>query len=278
MTRFKSLRPATTVPTVSFMHFAHSRARVLALLCLGALALAGCRKKTAPEYYGWESNYSILVARDGDDAYASPDMDAIVAGLAKIPADTLEGPKAAALSAKIAGERARIAAEKEAATPPPTKEWVPPATTTTAVVKPPDKPPEDAGAPTAPWAGMAKAEFVALFGACMKEGKKANVPGLGEVETYVVQKTGDCEKKYGSNQPDTDTVFLFAKDRLAGQRYETKTQVVVDAGVLPVLVDAGLPPPAEAPLLPGMPVPEGYRGIPGVPQGAPPPQSATPGQ
>lgn len=244
--------------------------RLFALVSLAALvALTGCRKKSAPEYYGWESNHSILVSRDGDEAYSSADMDAVVAGLQAIPADTVEGPKAAALLAKIAAERARIQAEAQEAAAPAAKEWVPPTIVASEVKPPTGEAPSvrDAGPPAAPWAGMSTAELIKYFGSCMKAGDKVTVPGLGEAETYVVQKTGDCEKKYGSNQPDTDTLFLFVKDRLTGQRTQTKTTTIIDAGAYPSIIDAGIVGGAPAPLLPGMPTPPGYTGVPGAPQG-----------
>ena len=98
------------------------RAAAVALsLCL---LLSGCRKKTAPEFYRLDGDYSVLVSREGDDAYGTPELTAIIAGLQAIPSDAVERPRAEALLAKIDAEAQRVKKERAdtaiAAVPKPT--------------------------------------------------------------------------------------------------------------------------------------------------------------
>src|SRR6185436_1608185 len=91
--------------------------RAAAVALSVCLLLSGCRKKSAREYYRLESDYSVLVSRDGDAAYDEPELATIIEGLNAIPADALERPKAEALLATIATETLRVRKDKPAPTP-----------------------------------------------------------------------------------------------------------------------------------------------------------------
>ncbi|MEW5740455.1 MAG: hypothetical protein AB1938_16125 [Myxococcota bacterium] len=258
--------------------------RRLAILVLAvAAALSGCRKKTAPEFYELESSYSIMVARDGDDAYASEEMDRVLEGLKKIPADAVEGPRASSLVTTITTERARVAREAQereaalAAAEQPSQ--APPSGPS---LFEPIKAPapaagadgQDAGAiPTRPWGGMTEAELQKHFGSCFTAGPPKTIPGHPEGSSFRVNDDAACRQKFGSTDPNTSTFLVFVKDALIGQTTEQKT-------VIP-----GKPPPPGPPVyvdagsflaIPGAPVPEGYPVVPGAPPGAPQPPPPPP--
>lgn len=233
------------------------------LLCLLAGLLSGCPKKSSPEFYKLEADQSILVARDGDDAWVSPEMTGIVAGLTAIPDNAIEKPRAQALVAKIAAERARVTAER--VEPPKGPQVDPfagrlsPSGTTTeveAVSPPPETTEGDAGAePLAPWARMEEKRFVALFGKCFASGPAAVTSDGGAATTQVLATSADCQKRFGA--PNGVTSFLFTDKGLSEKIVETT--VVIDAGTVttpgrqPPTPDAG--PPVL--LIPGAPMPEG---------------------
>ncbi|GMU61403.1 MAG: hypothetical protein AMXMBFR34_31660 [Myxococcaceae bacterium] len=81
-------------------------------LLLVLALLPACRKKSALEFYELESSYAILVGRDGDAAYVTPEMDRIEPGLRSIPADAIEAPRATALLTKLCDERRRVEHER----------------------------------------------------------------------------------------------------------------------------------------------------------------------
>lgn len=239
--------------------------RRVAILLLVLAAGTGCRKKTAPEFYGFESTYSIMVARDGDEAYATETMDQVLAGLEQIPADTVEGPKAAELAATIKRERARIAQEDKdreaalAAAEAPT-----PGPGPGPSLFPPPEPEEapgaaaaDAGGPQAPWGGMSSAEFTRLFGACFDAGPRKTLPGQPEGTTFVLKDEPKCRAQFKVADPSASLSFVFVKDALIGQTTEKKTTTET--------VKPAPPPPPEPEdagvylLIPGAPVPEELR-------------------
>jgi hypothetical protein len=236
------------------------RAFVTVLLC-ATLAFTGCRKKSALEFYKLESTYSVMTARDGEEAYEDPAMDEVVAGLKAIGEDTVEGPKAVALLAKIAAERARLAQEKAAAeaelaaaqaaakrTLPSLIETQKDPTTPPAIAPTPSA--VDAG-PTRPYQGMTRAEFDKAFSACTESAGEIDVPGQGPMQGAAVQDRYSCRQQF-SVPEGTRYVFLFKDGKLKVERTEQ-----LPAPVAPPKpaqpVDAG--PPAVF-YLPGMPVPQ----------------------
>lgn len=243
--------------------------RVLLLLCvLEALLLSGCRKKSSPEFYKLESQQSVLISRDGEDAYVSDEMAGVISALQAIPEDALEKPRATELAAKLSAEQARILAERAAAAkprPPPDQAAPPP---------PPPPPPEPAAAaeappadqpdggpppPAQPWAGMEEKVFQERFGKCFAAGAKATLPDGKPATRYALNPGADCQKQYGgANEPGLS--YLFTDKGLWGKSNETTT--VVDAGRITI---PGVPPPPPPPpgpdiiTTPGAPQPEGYQ-------------------
>jgi hypothetical protein len=249
--------------------------RVSLLLCvlLSTLVLTGCRKKTSKEFYKLESEQSILVSRDGDDAYLSAEMDAVLAGLQAIPEDALEKDKANNLVAKLNAERDRVKAEKAALakpTPPPEDPFAgrTPTPTETPTPAPEETAPaeevSDAGEPevTQPVSGMDEKVFVQKFGSCFSAAPEATLPDGRKAHAYELNaKDAKCQKQFG--QPDTTVRYLFTDRGLWGKA--TETLQVRDAGLIVLPVPPQPPPPAPAPPIittPGAPQPEGYEKVP----------------
>jgi hypothetical protein len=244
--------------------------RVLLLcLLLPALMLTGCRKKSSKEFHKLEADQSILVAREGDDAYVSPEMDAIIAGLQAIPGDALEKERAAALVATLSAEKARVQAEKAAAAapkPPPEDPFAGRTPEPTPSNPEPTPPPEeaapaeaaDAGEPAEPWSGMDEKRFVAKFGSCFSAAPEATLPDGQKASAYVLNsKDAKCQKQFGL--PDTVVRYLFTARGLWGKA--TETVQTRDAGVITLPVPPQPPPTAPPPPIittPGAPQPEGY--------------------
>jgi hypothetical protein len=247
---------------------------------MGLLVVAGCRKKSAPEYYALESDYSILVAREGDDAYASEDMDTILARLRAIDPDALEGPKAAELAAKIEAERQRVAREtkeKEAADALAAvrrQAEFRPGVVTSAIQSEPQGPEGalpaqvvdvDAGR-RKPYGGMPRAEFEKLYGDCFDSGPAMTLPNQPEGSSMVLRDDAACRSEFGVADPATKTYFVFVKDALVGQRSETRTvkEVIKEpASAAPAPpASAGPPDAGQYLLIPGAPLPPQLGGPP----------------
>ena len=183
---------------------------LLLLLCvLQGLLMSSCRKKTSPEFYKLEAAHSILVAREGDDAFVSDEMTVILSGLQAIPEDALERPRATALAAQISAERSRVAAEK--IKPPPPAPVDPfagrPSALEPVKVEPTTAGTEeqsDAGAPgeeaTQPWSGMAEKLFVARFGTCFGAPVPATLPDGKPATSYMLTSKADCQKQHGDRK------------------------------------------------------------------------------
>jgi hypothetical protein len=242
--------------------------RVLLLLCVStALLMSGCRKKSNPEFYKLEADQSILVARDGDDAWVSPEMDVVLRGLQAIPEDSVEGPRAAALAAKVATEQARVKAEqapKPAAAPPPD-----PFAGRVAEPAPAPAPPAeggatgevDAGEITLPFPGMDEKAFVARFGSCFSAGKPVPLPDGKVASSYVIGSSAACQKQFGS--ATGVAMYLFTEKGLWGKA--TETTQIIDAGMITLPAPPAPPQPAPPPPIlttPGAPQPEGYEKAP----------------
>lgn len=235
----------------------------VALVCL-LLATSGCRRKSAPEFYQLEKTYSVLVAREGDDAYATAEMAAVVEGLKALPQDALERPRADSLLASILKESARVAELHAPATKPsslPTAPAPEPMAQPTPQPAPAEEKKEvDAGAPAdEPKAGMSEALFLERFGSCFSAGPPLELPKEGAASAHIVKDNPECQKRFGA--AGVVTSYVFVKGSLWGKGTDstaTTSSVVSapDAAVRapPKPVDAG--PPVF--VIPGAPMPEGY--------------------
>jgi hypothetical protein len=228
--------------------------------CL-VLVLCACRAKTAPEFYALESEATILVDRDGDDAYVSPEMKDVLARLQKISPRAIEGPRAAELIARLEAGRARLeaaqlerqrlasaVAERAARTEPvrfPSAPLPAPSIDAGSGV--------DAGRPDAmPTHGMPINEFAKQFGACFRDGPEVEIQGLKKASTKIVMDTEACRKKFGRGEGETS--YVFDEGKFAGTRHIQTTTTVVDAGRAPAA-----PAPSQEPdfviRVPGQPLP-----------------------
>lgn len=214
------------------------RAAAVALsLCL---LLSGCRKKTAPEFYRLDGDYSVLVSREGDDAYGTPELTAIIAGLQAIPSDAVERPRAEALLAKIDAEAQRVKKERAdtaiAAVPKPTvnpdtlyaglqQQRVEEAALAAQVL--------DAGATAKklePVKGMSEADFVKQFGECFEAGGTVTLPDGSDASAQRPRDLTACQTRWGV------AVWVFGPKGLIGQLVQNKASTsstetrVLDAG------------------------------------------------
>ncbi len=230
--------------------FQRATLRVGALVVIAGLALSGCRKKSAPQYYQLESNVTILADRDGDDAWSGDEMTAALTALKAIDPEAVEGPRAQALITRIESERGRVEREKAAATQAAA------VVTPRATVRLFDEKnagagtdggaagsTPDASVPDRPFGGMALADFQKLFGGCMSAEGEQPVPGLGPAKVFSVKNDdAACRTRYGL--PDDGSVkqtYAFKNDQLASQHTESHTRVLLDAGQPEYLVvDAGV--------------------------------------
>lgn len=243
--------------------------RAAAVALSVCLLLSGCRKKSAREYYRLESDYQVLVSRDGDAAYDEPELATIVDGLNAIPTDALERPKAEALLATIAAETLRVHKDK----PAPTA-----ATPTTGnadalyqglqqqrqdnarraaaeAQAAAEAAAADAGVTyTEPVNGMSEAAFIKAFGTCFTRGAPLTLPDGTKTTTQQALSSPACQKWGGAT-------WLFDGNGLLGKLVENKIPATR------VEFDAGTPPPA--------PPPKTTRFLLGGPAGsdAPPPPS-----
>lgn len=246
--------------------------RSLLGLLVAALAFGACKKKTAPEYYEYEATHSILLSREGDEAYGSEELAAVVRGLQAVSPDTVEGPKAKALLERIAAEARRVEAERRAEVAALEAEaraeggegssggfegggeGAAPAQA--------DGGTADGGLP-GPTLGMSEQDFVQAFGSCFAAGPELPVPDAGVASSQRLLADAACQKRFG--QPGVESLYYFLGTRLAGVRTRAPDTVTY--------VDAGVPPPRPQPphdpapmqLMPGMPMPEGYVPQPGSP-------------
>lgn len=235
--------------------------RLVLLLCLVSV-MSGCRKKTSAEFYRLEGTQSVLLSSEGEDAYLSDEMAAVVAGLQALPEDVVEKPRATELAAKLVAARNRVAAkraEQARPVPPPPNPF---ADRPTRVEPPPvaQEPaavpePADAGEPE-PFAGMPEATFTRLYGSCFSAGPNLEVSKGVPATSKVLLSSAACQKRHGN--PAGTLSYLFVDGGVWGSVTETLT--VVDAG--PAARSAPAPAPdAGEPFLriPGAPLPEGYQ-------------------
>lgn len=238
----------------------------LVLVCVAVLAV-GCRKKSSDEFFKLEAEATMLVDREGDDAWLSADMERIAAGLAAVPENTLEKDRAVALVAKIRAEQRRLeeerkAAEKEAGERERRAAGQPSFPSDPAPVAAPAPPAVDAGVdagpPSEPWAGMDEKTFLTLFGKCVASAPAMTLPDGGAATAHRVRDEPACQKRFGA--PPAETFFLFGPGGLWGRTQRTTTTVTVDAGAVTTQTPPAPPPLGEKILtLPGAPIPEGYK-------------------
>ena len=245
--------------------------RVLLFLCvLEALVLSGCRKKTSPEFYKLDSQQSVLLSSDGDDAYLSAEMASIISGLQAIPDDAVEKDKATALATRLAAEQTRVKAERAVAAAPKPEPVNPFANRESSLTA--ESPPaaaevvpdaeEDAGPPPVvqPWPGMDEKTFLERYGKCFTAGDKTSLPDGKPATAYLLNGSAECQKQYGA--PGTRFSYLFTAKGLWGKASETTS--VVDAGTLLVPGPPAAPAPLPGPPIittPGAPLPDGYEKV-----------------
>lgn len=215
------------------------RASWILLVLALALVATGCRKKHSVEFAVLKAQYTGLVDRLADDAYADPEMQKVVAGLQAVSDKYVEYEEAQGLVAKIASETERAKAAREAAAravaeaaqPPPAPP--PPPTTDTAGSGAPVVPLElpnldavdagvDAGvAPKVeekPENGMALADFQQKFGSCFESPRGVALPGGISAQAMRVRDLTSCNSKYGSSEVS----YYFVNGKWAGTMTETK--------------------------------------------------------
>ena len=240
--------------------------RVAPVLCCLALTLSmtGCRPKTYQPFYALEADQSTLISREGDDAYVSPALEPILAGLDAVPENAREKARALELAARLRAEQSRVRLErvpKEKVAqgdpfegrlaPQPLKAAPPPEPAPVAAG------PVDAGPPE-PFAGMSEKDFVAKFGRCFAAGAPSTGDDGGAATTQVVIDDAACQKRFG--QPGVKTSFVFTAAGLWGTRTQTQTRVETPEAPKPAPVPVAAADAGERVLLvPGAPIPEGYR-------------------
>lgn len=246
--------------------------RVFLSILLVILAISSC-KKSSKEFYESQRRYDVLVAREGDDAFLTPEMGDISQALSAIPSNAIEKPQAVALVAKIAAERTRIeAAQAEAARTQAAAETAaerPPSFPSGAGTRPPEPPKEappvaaavDAGSGEPfPFGGMSLAEFRKQFGSCVR-GETTFDRGGELVPAFPIVESSECQRRL---KAPPGSLMIFVGGKLFG------TATLSAAGR--ASLDAGAPGPSTRTVpgpsylvIPGAPVPQGYTGVPGVP-------------
>lgn len=237
------------------------RAALITCLLL-SLTLSGCKKKSSAEFYRLESEHSVLLTREGDEAYASDEMDVVLAGLRAIPEDTLEKPRADALVATITTEQARVkAARPTAAVNAPDDvnarfEAIKAARVVETIqANEADAGAQDAG-PVEPTKGMSEADFLKAFGVCFTRGEPFALADGGTATTQLVRDDAKCQAQHGT--PGATTRWLFVSGGLFAKLVETSS---AKSSTSTTVIDAGTPKPPPAP----QPEPEPALAIPGAP-------------
>lgn len=229
-----------------------------ALLMVGS----SCRKSTWTPYYALDGQQQVLLAREGDDGYLSPEMDGIIAGLRAAPENAREREQALKLADQLSAAQEKLRAQRAATakvepTPEPRRKWET------------EEPRPAPAAPTAqedvdagqlePWAGMSEEEFIKLFGSCFSGGPASVGPDGGAATTRLVTADPACVARFGTAGKETE--YLFLKDGLWGSRSRTRTLVPPTEAQTPTAprlitaADAG----ERILTIPGAPVRDGYR-------------------
>lgn len=241
------------------------------------LALSGC-KKSSKEFYEGQRRYDVLVAREGDDAFLTAEMGEVSQALSAVPSNAIEKPKADALVAKIASERARIeaarAADARAQAAAEAAAQNPPAFPVGMGTRPPEPPKEvavvaavDAGAAEPfPFGGMSLAEFRKQFGSCVR-GETTFDRGGELVPAFPVVESAECERRM---KAPPGSLMIFVGGKLMGTAtLSAAGRATLDAGA-PGATTRTVDGPSFL-VVPGAPIPPGYTSPPGAPV-APGPQ------
>ncbi len=242
--------------------------RASAALALAViLAFTACRKKSSPEFFRLEGEYEVLVNAEGDDAYGSPELAAILTGLRAIPADVLEADRVRALVKTIEREEARVKAERVPVAAVGAPQGDPDrayaafaqqreATVREAAAEATQKAELEAKKPRAPYKGMTEADFDRHFGDCFAPAAKAELPGGKHGTGRKVKDSKDCQERFGI--AGQDTTWLFDDQGLWGQ-----TSSVSSSSTERTVLDAGAAPPAQ-PAAPPEPVGPSVFGLPAI--------------
>ncbi len=246
------------------------RYSLLFACCCAVLTLA-CKPKSSKEFVQAQGQYELLVTRQGDDAYASPDMAAVVELLGKVSPESKHAADAKALLEKIEGEKKRIAAEQAAAAQARADAESKARAAQQALAAATAGSPSDvAGSPQGngaaqaaavtvenPPTGMAQDAFEKKYGDCTSGGPAVQPPGVtGKVTSLALRSTDACLKRFGGTTGAT-TLFVFVDGKLNGRMLQSQTTTKTP-GVPPTLPSIKLPPAPpepEAPFMPGMPQP-----------------------
>lgn len=246
-------------------------------LLLFAISLVGCTKKSSREYFEAQGQHDSLTAREGDEAYLTPEMDAVAAKLSAVPANAIEYARAQELLVKVRAENTRMRAEQAAlerdllaaqeasARQPDLKamlqqnQQVPtePGPLPIAVVL-------DAGSagPGYPVNGMTQTEFSRAFGACVQAETTFDRGGGQKAVALPVVDSEACQRKL---RVPPGTLMLFVDGKLLGSATPSEAAKKA-AAAANVAYEAAKAAAAQAPVivLPGSPIPAGYTGVPGV--------------
>ncbi len=240
----------------------------LAFVAFGVLALS-CRKTSSKAFYEAQSQYEIVAAREGEEAYLSGQLEPIVAKLNSVETGAQEYASAQALVQKIAAETARLKAEQLArnAVEPAAAAGDRPSSGFASgsakpeVPEPADATPaRDAGSPfdNGPQGNMSAEAFAAQYKSCVKRistgalaASTKSATGRGQRETFEVVASAECKKKLRADD-DGVTQFEFVDNEL-------KTRTVLEVKTVERVVDAGAPTVTTTETgryVPGMPSPE----------------------
>ncbi|MFT3711745.1 MAG: hypothetical protein QM817_29250 [Archangium sp.] len=235
---------------------------LLVVCLLSAALLEGCRKKRWDTYYTLDAQQQIAIARDGDDAYVSDEMNGLIASLRGAPADSKEYAQAIALADKLAAEQQRVQSEIDAkkkvvvAAPP---NPVAPPFPTVAAPAPPPTPASDVDAgPEEPFFGMSEADFLKAFGSCFSKGPDTTGPDGGAASSQLAKNEPACAR---FNTPNAETSYVFLKaSGLWGSVTKTAPRVEkVNTPPAPPQAVAAADAGERILTIPGAPVREGYR-------------------
>lgn len=238
-------------------------------LLVSLMLFAGCNKKTATDYYQAKSTYEVLVATEGDDAFGDPRLARIEATLATVPRGTEEHPLALALLAKIASEKRRVADENA---PPPRAPPEAPSPSTgffadrDRAAEQVRRETEASNNPPPLVTGMTEAELLKHHGRCVSRIGELEVPpekaaGVG----YQAVASAECQARL--KVPAGDVTLFLVGGQFVKWMQRVEEQVTLDAGLVTstttVEIDGGT---VQRMVMPGMPIPDGYTGVPGAPQ------------
>ena len=194
--------------------------RLTLMLCVAAaLASTSCRKKSSREFYDAQGRYQVITAQLGDEAYLSPEMDAIEALLHGVPASAREIDQTTALLATISSEKARVLQEKERLAKPIATANAPAPYVQVNTVQMPAAvqaaPAADAG--FHPEKGMPLDVFLKAYSACMDASPDVLLPGSTVPgQAFAVRKTANCMSQFGSIERFTK-LYVFIDRKLAGE-------------------------------------------------------------